>query len=148
MAKCSPLPPSCYNHQKTQFKYERISLKGAAFRLLRLLKGNSDSTQCELFESKLPLLEDIGDHVALSYTWGSESTPCEITINKSRMEVTKDAYLALRDLRYQEKYRVLWIDALCIHQNNEEQGQQVLATEHWIISFPEVLESGRRICII
>jgi ankyrin repeat protein len=42
------------------------------------------------------------------------------------MTVTKSVYLALRDLRYQEKDRVLWIDALCINQNNdEERGQQV-----------------------
>ena len=110
----------------TEFKYERISLKGPAFRLLRLLKGNSDSIQCELFESKLPPLEDIRDYAALSYIWGSESRPCEITINESRMEVTKNVYLALRDLRYQEKDQILWIDALCINQNNkEERGQQV-----------------------
>jgi hypothetical protein len=110
----------------TEFKYERISLKGPAFRLLRLLKGDSESIQCELFESKLPPQEDTRDYAALSYTWGSESRPCEITINRSRMEVTKNAYLALRDLRSQEKDRILWIDALCINQNNtEERGQQV-----------------------
>ncbi|CZR69985.1 uncharacterized protein PAC_19886 [Phialocephala subalpina] len=108
----------------TKFKYEH--LKGSAFRLLRLLKGDSDSIQCELFESELPPPEDVGDYAALSYTWGSQSRPCEIMINRSGMEVTKNAYLALRDLRCKEKDRILWIDALCIDQNNkEERGQQV-----------------------
>jgi len=47
-------------------------------------------------------------------------------INESKTTVTKNAYLALRDLRYQEKDRFLWIDALCIDQkNNDERGQQV-----------------------
>jgi hypothetical protein len=42
------------------------------------------------------------------------------------MTVTKNAYLALRDLRCQREDRVLWIDALCIDQSNdEERGQQV-----------------------
>jgi hypothetical protein len=85
----------------TDFKYERISLEGPAFRLLRLLKGNSDPIQCQLFESNLALPEHICDYMALSYTWGSKSRPCDIIVNGSRMIVTKNVYLALRDLRYQ-----------------------------------------------
>jgi hypothetical protein len=37
----------------TNFEYKPISLEGPAFRLLRLLKGNSGPIQCQLFESKL-----------------------------------------------------------------------------------------------
>jgi Heterokaryon incompatibility protein (HET) len=96
----------------TTFKYKPIGLEGHAFRLLRLLKGDDDLIQCELFESKLAPPEY--DYAALSYTWGSESRPCEIMINGSKMTVTKNAYLALRDLRSQEEDRILWIDALCI----------------------------------
>jgi ankyrin repeat protein len=108
------------------FEYKPIGLEGPAFRLLRLLKGNNDPLQCELFESKLAPPQDVEDYAALSYTWGSNSRPCEITINGSKMRVTKNAYLALRDLRDRERDRVLWIDALCINQNdNKERGQQV-----------------------
>jgi hypothetical protein len=76
------------------YKYEPIPLDGQAFRLLRLLQGDDDPIQCELFESKLPLLESVGDYTALSYTWGSIFKPCEVTINGSKMRVTKNAYLA------------------------------------------------------
>jgi hypothetical protein len=42
------------------------------------------------------------------------------------MTVTKNAYLALQDLRCQEQDQVLWVDALCINQDdNVEQGKQV-----------------------
>lgn len=42
------------------------------------------------------------------------------------MTVTKNAYLALRDLRCEEQDQVLWVDALCINQDDKvEQGQQV-----------------------
>ncbi|KIN03076.1 hypothetical protein OIDMADRAFT_195666, partial [Oidiodendron maius Zn] len=118
----------------TNFEYKPISLKGPAFRLLRLLKGsNDDPIQCRLFESKLALpehttasAEHTSDYTALSYTWGSISRPCDIIVNGSNMKVTKNAYLALRDLRYQEQDLVLWIDALCINQDDkDEQGQQV-----------------------
>jgi len=111
----------------TDFEYKPISLEGPAFRLLRLLKGNSDDPiQCQLFESKLALPEHICDYAALSYTWGSKYRPGDIIVNGSNMAVTKNAYLALRDLRCQEQDQVLWVDALCINQDdNDEQGQQV-----------------------
>ena len=58
----------------TNFGYKPISLKGPAFRLLRLLKGNNDPIQCQIFESKLALSEHtttspehICDYTALSY---------------------------------------------------------------------------------
>jgi ankyrin repeat protein len=108
------------------FEYKPISLEGPAFRLLRLLKGNNDPIQCQLFESKLALPEHICDYAAISYTWGSISRPCDIIVNGGNMTVTKNAYLALRDLRHRERHQVLWIDAICINQDNkDEQGQQV-----------------------
>lgn len=108
------------------FKYEPISLEGPAFRLLRLHKGDGDSIQCELFESTLPPPEHLRGYAAVSYTWGSQFKPCEIIINRSSVEITKNAYLTLRDLRYHDKDRILWIDTLCIMQNDIiERGQQV-----------------------
>ena len=54
------------------------------------------------------------------------SKPCDIIVNGSNMTVTKNAYLALRDLRCQEQDQILWVDALCINQDDkDEQGQQV-----------------------
>ncbi|KAH8726097.1 heterokaryon incompatibility protein-domain-containing protein, partial [Phaeosphaeriaceae sp. PMI808] len=108
----------------TSFKYEPIGLAGPAFRLLRLLKGDDDPIQCQLFESKLPSPEYVRDYAALSYTWGGTSRPCNIVINGSNMMVTKNAYLALQDLRYKEKDRDLWVDALCIDQNNDREREQ------------------------
>ena len=111
----------------SNFEYKPISLEGPAFRLLRVLKGlDDDPIQCQLFESKIPSSEDISNYAALSYTWGSTSKPCGLIINHSKMAVTKNVYLALRDLRYRDKDRILWVDALSINQSDEnERGQQV-----------------------
>jgi hypothetical protein len=111
----------------SSFEHVPISPNRHAFRLLRLLKGDKDPIQCQLLESTLAPSEDVRvNYTALSYVWGSVSRPCEIKINGRKIIVTKNVYLALRDLRYQEEDRLLWIDALCIDQENkEERGQQV-----------------------
>ena len=110
----------------TSFEHVPLSPNRHAFRLLRLVKGGEDLIQCQLLESTLATPEDVRDYEALSYVWGSVSRPCEIKINGWKITVTKTVYLALRDLRYQEEDRFLWIDALCIDQENkEERGQQV-----------------------
>ncbi|KIM96314.1 hypothetical protein OIDMADRAFT_204885 [Oidiodendron maius Zn] len=105
------------------FEYKPISLEGSAFRLLRLLKGHANPIHCQLFDASP---ERLCDYAALSYTWGAEKTPCDIVINESNIRVTKNVYLALRDIYHQGKDLVLWVDALCIDQNNnDERGQQV-----------------------
>jgi ankyrin repeat protein len=111
----------------TNFEYKPISLERAAFRLLRVFKGlDDDPIQCQLFESKIPSSKDVSNYEALSYTWGGTSRPCDLIVNHSKMAITKNAYLALRDLRYREKDRVLWVDAISINQSDEnERGQQV-----------------------
>lgn len=105
----------------TSFQYRPIGLAAPSFRLLRLLKGDDDPVECQLFESGLTSSEHVPSYAALSYTWGSSIRPCDIMINGFQMPVTKNAYLTLRDLRCNEKDRVLWINALCIDQNNDEE---------------------------
>jgi ankyrin repeat protein len=66
------------------------------------------------------------DYAALSYTWGDAEKPYEIVVNGSRLAVTKNLHLALRHLRCQDQDRILWIDAICIDQDNHrERGHQV-----------------------
>jgi hypothetical protein len=108
------------------FKYKAIDLEGPAFRLIRLIRGEDDPIQCQLFEAWLHRPEGVVDYAALSYAWGGIERRHEIMVNGSRMTVTKNLYLALRYLRCQEQDRILWIDAICIDQDNDkERGHQV-----------------------
>ncbi|KAF2474382.1 HET-domain-containing protein [Lindgomyces ingoldianus] len=109
-----------------RFKYKPIDLGGPSFRLIRLFKGEDGPIQCELFDAWLHDAEEIMEYEALSYTWGGTEKPYEVEINKKRMSVTDNLSLALRHLRYQHQDRILWIDAICIDQENDkERGHQV-----------------------
>jgi hypothetical protein len=65
-------------------------------------------------------------YYALSYAWGT-ATNTSITINHQRgFLVTENLAAALRRLRRTKEPRWLWIDAICIDQNNTaERSQQV-----------------------
>ncbi|KAK3342341.1 heterokaryon incompatibility protein-domain-containing protein, partial [Neurospora tetraspora] len=63
---------------------------------------------------------------ALSYVWGSEDKPCSISINGCDLPVGENLYAALLHLRDHSIERTIWIDAICINQEDEEEkGHQV-----------------------
>ena len=72
----------------TGFNYKALSLKSNTFRLLRLLKGDSDLIQCEISVPNLPP-EDGRGYAALSYTWGGQAKPCEVVINGTNVKSPK-----------------------------------------------------------
>ncbi|KAI1349340.1 heterokaryon incompatibility protein-domain-containing protein [Xylaria sp. FL0043] len=62
---------------------------------------------------------------ALSYVWGDASRKRSITMNDEPFEATENLEKALRNLRSRDHPRVLWIDSMCINQNevNERNAQ-------------------------
>ncbi|KAM0274918.1 hypothetical protein ACHAQH_007727 [Verticillium albo-atrum] len=67
------------------------------------------------------------EYEALSYVWGDETDLTSVTVdNDFSIKVTANLDVALRHLRRQDKPRTLWIDAICINQQDDkERGQQV-----------------------
>ena len=57
----------------------------------------------------------------LSYTWESEATPCIIDLNGYPRAIGQNFYNALRRLRHISQDRRVWIDAICIDQNNDSE---------------------------
>ncbi|KAG8526107.1 uncharacterized protein KY384_000100 [Bacidia gigantensis] len=67
-----------------------------------------------------------GQYEALSYTWGSSERPYSIRCETKRLFITKNLHSALIHLRPSDGYRYLWVDALCIDQENiPERNSQV-----------------------
>ena len=64
---------------------------------------------------------------ALSYSWGEQDDWTQITLNGIQgFAVTRTLWCALRRLRSTAVARPIWIDAICINQNNTaERNQQV-----------------------
>ncbi|KAH6989829.1 heterokaryon incompatibility protein-domain-containing protein, partial [Ilyonectria sp. MPI-CAGE-AT-0026] len=78
----------------------------------------------------ITLTQDTPSHYeALSYVWDKEQNPRPIYVGKherSAISVTRNLTIALDHLRYPDKPRVMWIDALCIDQSSDiEKGSQV-----------------------
>jgi hypothetical protein len=106
-------------------------------RLLTILPGCfEDEVHCSLDVVKLnPGLQ----YEALSYTWGTTTELDAIIVRIQRkqgqhalqntehhMHIRTNLYHALKGLRYSDRARVLWIDALCINQaDDEERSHQV-----------------------
>lgn len=124
------------------YKYRRLHSMRRRIRLLRLHGGGLSNPEitCELFEVEYDKEQQnvvksvenntIVKYEALSWCWGREEKDRAIRIQENgeyyRVAVTKELSLALKYLRHRHKNRILWIDALCIdQQNHEERNHQV-----------------------
>ena len=82
----------------------------------------------DLLEGKLEIvnINFPGSYEALSYVWGSPKRSHAIDCDGTKLELTTSLYDALQRLRLPHKSRRLWVDQICIDQNNlGERSQQV-----------------------
>ena len=106
------------------FKYERLT-GNSDFRLLKLQPGqDADPLVSDLLDSSLDDRSYIW--TALSYTWGNAQERGELLCNGCILSITANLYSALQRLRLIDKPILLWADAICINQDdNEEKATQV-----------------------
>ena len=91
-------------------------------RVLKVLPSSSDRViHCSLQHMTLSK-----EHVCLSYTWGQGSANQKITINGRRLFIRDNLWDFLQRSRQDMTNLMLWIDAICIDQNNiAERNHQV-----------------------
>ena len=69
---------------------------------------------------------DTPKYIALSYCWGDAIHKTWISCNGQRLALTKDLLNAIRKLRRKGETMMLWVDQICINQEDvEERGSQV-----------------------
>ena len=98
-----------------------------SIRVLELLPGNSGSMlSCRIHE--IHRTDSDVDFEALSYVWGNPNPAYYLQDIESEigLRITGSLYQALKALRYPDRSRVLWADAVCIDQSdNNEKSHQV-----------------------
>lgn len=111
--------------------YSATPLTPNTTRVIRLLPQREPTTtqiKCELFTYNLSGKQSGERHLyeAVSYVWGTGPRCHSITLNNCAFPVTENLHAALWHLRDQQLERVLWVDAVCINQDdNKEKERQI-----------------------
>ncbi len=102
----------------------RPSFPSTPIRLLVLKRGvPEDGVKCELIVANL---QDHPHFEALSYVWGVRQRLESILCCGRDFVIRPNLAAALRRVRCHDEDRILWVDAICINQNNDqERAEQV-----------------------
>lgn len=109
------------------YEYKELGDKRHFMRLLNLFSSSPENPQieCELQEVSMDpdiIKETNSDYEALSWCWGTAKPSAYINIRQGRQMYSKavqpELVAALKALRHPQQDRFLWIDAVCINQEN------------------------------
>ena len=107
--------------------YESLDTRRTQFRRLILLPGESGDFYDPLFGTlEMVWSDEAPEYEALSYVWGPTSPAKRMVLNGKEINMTPNLDSALRQLRWPGSKRLLWVDALCINQDDlEEKAHQI-----------------------
>jgi GTPase KRas protein len=103
--------------------YRPLDIEKYEIRLLKLKEGTGPLEYSLEYASLIKPPK----YIALSYCWGGEEKTREVNIEAGgKINVTENLAEALWGLRFKMDTKMLWVDALCINQEDlGERGQQV-----------------------
>jgi hypothetical protein len=77
----------------------------------------------------------------LSYSWGDPAIHQKIFTQDGVIPITASVQSALKRFRFQDRTRIIWVDAFCVNQsNNEEKSGQILL-------MPKIYSSASRVVV-
>ena len=104
--------------QSSNAGFDYLALPDAAthIRLIQVCKAETDLLQCEITTwpfASLPAYK------AISYTWGDATSTETILLNNQLVTVRTNCEYALRQAYGHDGHKYVWIDSLCINQENK-----------------------------
>ncbi|KAH7071483.1 heterokaryon incompatibility protein-domain-containing protein [Paraphoma chrysanthemicola] len=119
--------PNAYPATRQLFCYEPLyRTPHIHFRLLRVLPDRKDGLlQVQLWHSTQSV-----EYRCLSYMWGSLSDEHDILLNGHTSGVRSSLYTFLEFASQQLPEVSLWIDAICINQNHNEEKAEEISRMH------------------
>ena len=117
------------SYPKFPYCYRALLPGPDSTRLLRLLPSEDENApiQCQLFNYSLQESDKrTHPYDALSYVWGKSGETRPVFIDKHDLLVTPNLHGALSHLRHCSIERIIWVDSICINQEDiKEKEQQI-----------------------
>ncbi|KAK7996380.1 Delta-aminolevulinic acid dehydratase [Apiospora arundinis] len=110
-----------HDNASKRMQYEYAPLPEGSIRMLELRPGKiGDVISIELHH--VNILNGLGlSFEALSYEWKGKVGTVPIQCHQDRLLITPNCKAAVERLRHEDKPRMLWIDSICIDQENVEE---------------------------
>lgn len=147
-----------WRHSDEEKLYSAAKLERSQIRLLKLFPGGPDSELsgflevCDFSFSRSDQ-KPYYQYEALSYYWGKSSPRVAKHVmkifhgeNSYEINLRPNLESALRRLRYENKERRLWVDALCIYQKKHDP-QAVREKNFQLPRMHEIYNRAERVCV-
>lgn len=106
------------------FHYSPLDTRNDEMRLLLLLPECHTASTPQVCVSGSIIhvrRETSPPYFALSYTWGDATKTRPILINNKTFHIRENLAVALEQIRHKEHVRALWVDAICIDQEDDHE---------------------------
>ena len=124
--------PVAYPYQKLQWRGPH----DVQIRIL-VLEASIDPDASIVCRLVVTYVLDSPKYEILSYTWGDTEDTVPITIEDHEVQVTRNLHAALKALRRRNSARRLWVDAICINQDDLREKSNTVRNMHIFYAYAE-----------
>lgn len=106
--------------------YQNLPLKASRHEIRTLVIHRGEPSTTILCSLSVVSLDDHPKFDALSYVWGKTIEKYRIMVNGAPLSISRNLHAVMQRFRCSPQSLTLWIDAICINQENiDERNQQV-----------------------